>query len=149
MNSLNHVKPFRLLLENKKQYTLSPFLSAAPPPGGLPGAPAAPHRGAAGDGEQPADGRALLPAAGWLPAAGVHRLNGPPAAAGDAGVQGGRLEAQQHGQQVLLQRASRVKRQPHAFGLEPRLTAKRHDERTRAFLGLDVLYDIRRRRERW
>lgn len=72
-------------------------------PGGLPGAAAAPHRGPAGEDEQPAHGRALLPAAGWLPAAGVHRLHGPPAAAGDAGVPRRRLEAEQYSQQLLLQ----------------------------------------------
>ena len=88
-----------------------PVCSCVPPPGGLPGTAAAPHRGPAGTGEWPAHGRALLPAEGRLPAAGVHRLHGPPAPAGDAGVQGGRLEAQQHGQQVLLQWAERLRRQ--------------------------------------
>lgn len=78
--------------------------SPAPPSaGGLFGAAVASHRRAAGEGEQPSDGRAVLPAAGRLPATGGPHLHGPSAAAGDPGVQSWRLAAQQHRPQVLLQ----------------------------------------------
>lgn len=71
--------------------------------GGLSGAAAASHRRAAGEDEQPADGRAVLPPAGRLPASGGPYIHVPPAAARDPGVQGRRLVAQRHRPQVLLQ----------------------------------------------
>lgn len=71
--------------------------------GGLPGAAAAPDRRAAGEGEQPADGRAVLPAAGRVPSSGGSHLHDPPAAAGDLRVSSRRLGAQRHSPQILLQ----------------------------------------------
>lgn len=73
------------------------------PAGGLPGAAAASYRRAAGEGEQPADGRAVLPAAGRVPPTGRPHLHGPSVAAGDLRVSSRRLGAQRHGPQVLLQ----------------------------------------------
>lgn len=71
--------------------------------GGLPGVGTAPHRGAAGEDEPAAHGRALLPAARRLPAAGEPHLPRPPAAAGGPGVPGGRLDPQRNSAEVLLQ----------------------------------------------
>lgn len=82
----------------------SPFL----PPGRLPGAPAAPHRGPAGEDGRTEDGRALLPAAGRLPTAGGPELHGPSSATGDPGVQSRGLDAQRHGPEILLQRSHRL-----------------------------------------
>lgn len=81
-------------------YWLTWCLSA----GGLSGAAAASHRRAAGESQQPADGRAVLPPTGRLPAAGGPHLHGPSAAAGDPGVPSWRLAVEQHSAQVLLQR---------------------------------------------
>lgn len=85
-------------------YWLTWCLSA----GGLSGAAAASHRRAAGESQQPADGRAVLPPTGRLPAAGGPHLHGPSAAAGDPGVPSRRLAVEQHSAQVLLQRNRRL-----------------------------------------
>lgn len=85
---------------------VSSLVTESPPrpsAGGLPGAAAASHRRAAGKGQQPADGRAVLPASGRVPPAGGSLLHDPSAAAGDPGVQSWWLVAQQHCAQVLLQ----------------------------------------------
>lgn len=78
------------------------FLSSSS--GGLSGSSAAPDWRAAGEGEQPADGPAVLSAPGRIPPPGGPYFHDTPAPLGNPRVQGWRLDAQQHCQQVLLQR---------------------------------------------
>lgn len=79
-----------------------------PAPGGLSGSAVASDRRAARERKQTADGRAFLPAARWIPAAGRPQLHVPPAAAGAPGVSSWRMVAQHHRRQVLLQWNCRV-----------------------------------------
>ncbi|XP_064126835.1 MIF4G domain-containing protein isoform X1 [Loxodonta africana] len=79
-----------------------PSLTSRCPAGRLPGATAAPGRGAAGEDERAAHGRALCPHPGWLPASNGPQLPGPAAAAGDHRVPGSRLEDHPSSPEVLL-----------------------------------------------
>ncbi|KAE8576869.1 hypothetical protein XENTR_v10004354 [Xenopus tropicalis] len=77
--------------------------------GGLPGVAVASGRGAAGEDELPAYGRAFLAAERQLPPAGRPQFAHPATAARDDRVQGSRLAHDRRGAEVLLQRGVGVR----------------------------------------